>query len=117
MAADTDGIDPLRLVVALLAAFVLLPVVVMALMVPTMGMMGGWWMDGGSVGPRTGWALLVPVVWVVVLFVAGWLAYRAVTRRRMEGRDPALRELRKSYARGDLTTEEYEERREALREE
>ncbi|WP_336037978.1 SHOCT domain-containing protein [Halobacterium yunchengense] len=116
--AQSDS-DLLRVVVVLLAAFVLLPALAMALFVPMAGTMG--WMSGGHVGAaRSPLWLAMPLFWVVLVAALGYLAYRAVAgggSDRGEDRDPALEELRSAYARGDITDEEYERRRERLREE
>jgi putative membrane protein len=74
---------------------------------------GGMWADGGAL---PGWTFVVGVVLQLLFLavVAGgvYLAYRAVTDRDDE--DPALAELRVAYARGDLTDDEYERRRDVL---
>lgn len=82
------------------------------------GMMaGGMWGHGGTAAP--GWMVLVGtlsrVLVVVVLAGAGYLLYRAVTGDG--GSDSALEELRRAYARGELTDEEYDRRRERLQRE
>ena len=68
-------------------------------------------------GTTTPWWLLVVGVVVqlsllAALVVAGYLAFRALTDSTQE--DAALEELRRAYARGDLTDEEFERRRERL---
>ena len=100
--------DAVRILIGVLAALVLVPLLLVALMMPfgvmMMGYggynMGGWY--GGLFG-------LVPLL---VLVVLGWLGYRLLTGER--GRDPAVGELREAYARGELSTEEFEERLERL---
>lgn len=80
---------------------------------PTMGMGTG----GATAFP--GWlitaVLLLQVLVVAVVVAGGYLLYRAFVRS--SGDDSALEELRHAYARGDLTDEEYRERRETLRDE
>ncbi|MBP2252210.1 putative membrane protein [Halarchaeum solikamskense] len=106
--------DWLKAVLALGVLFVAAPVLAMLLFVPVMGGsgmygggMGGGGMYGGGMG---GWiGLLVPFG---ILPVLGYAVYRAFGTA--ERGDAALDELRAAYARGDLTTEEYEERRERL---
>ena len=77
---------------------------------------GGMW--GQWRGTVPGWMVLVGtlsrLVVVVMLVGAAYLLYRAVTD---EDADDALEELRRAYARGQLTDEEYERRRDRLREE
>lgn len=82
------------------------------------GMMAGGGMWGRGAPAVPGWMVLLgtlsQVLVVVVLAGAGYLLYRAVTDG---GGDSALEELRSAYARGDLSDEEYERRRERLRRE
>jgi len=81
-------------------------------------MMGGMW--GGHMwgdGAMPGWLAVVGIVMQLLFLAAlvggGYLVYRAVTGGASDV-DHALEELRLAYARGDLTDEEYEQRREAL---
>jgi putative membrane protein len=91
------------------------------------GMMGG--ATGGMWGPMhdgrmgagggagTGWwflAALWRLLFVAALVGGGYLLYRAASDGA--GRDPAIEEVRSAYARGDLSEEEYERRRERLEE-
>ena len=109
-----------RLILVALAVLLLLPVVTMLFAWPLMGM--GWWMHepvgptgpggfGGSATPT--WMLGFWVVGLVILVGGGYLLYRATTN---SSPDPALEELRRAYARGDLSDDEFEERRQRLRE-
>jgi len=83
----------------------------------------GWMMDGTAAGTGGwGWLLLASLWRLLVLAVlvgGGYLLYRAAVSDGTggAGADPAIRELRQAYARGDLTDEEYERRRERLEEE
>jgi putative membrane protein len=111
-----------RLAIVAIALLLLLPLLTMLFAWPLMGM--GWWMHGpvatdGQVGPG-GFGGTTPTwlfgFWIVGLLVvvgAGYLLYRGVSN---SGHDPALEELRRAYARGDLSDEEFEERRQRLRE-
>jgi len=74
---------------------------------------GGMW-DG--TGATWMWLLMVSIPLLVILAV-GYLLYSTVRQSSAERTDPALEELRTAYARGDLTDEEFEERRERLRRE
>lgn len=101
------GTDRLLELVVLIAAVVfLVPLVLMAWMMP----MAGGHMWNGAVGWQwaIGWGLSLLVVLAI-----GYAVYRVIAgdRRRT---DPAIEELRMSYARGDLSEEEFEERRERL---
>lgn len=110
----------LRLVLLVLAVLVLAPVLMMILAVPMMGLWGGMGYGGmmGGYGSYGGyspvWGFVLPLVWLVVLVVGGYLVFRRVGHGALRGTDPALEELRLAYARGDLTEEEYESRRSTL---
>ena len=116
MVADsTSGSDPLFRLVLIVVGFVLLaPLVLMLFFVPAMmGTMGGhgMWAGDGMANAWFWWAL-----WglgLLVLVGIGYLLYRGLlgdTSRR----DPAIEELRRAYARGDLTEDEFEERKRRL---
>lgn len=113
---DTEN-DLVRVLLAVVAVIVLVPVLMMVLMMPMMGMWSGGHMgDGGTGGMGAGTALW-PLMWLVPLAVVagiGYLVYRAVKRSADSVSDPAVEELRVAYARGDLTDEQFEERRERL---
>lgn len=123
---SSDGV--LRLVVIVIALVVLLPFLVMALFMPLMwgmgvwggGMMGGWgggMMGDWSGGMMAGWGLLSGVMllgWFLVLLGIGYLFYRGFLRAAPDRTDAALEELRMQYARGELSDEEFEERRSRL---
>lgn len=64
----------------------------------------GWW-------PLVG--MLVPLVFLLVLLGGGYLIFRRVAEHQ-SSHDPAMEELRTAYARGELSDQEYEERRERL---
>ena len=114
----SDSDDLLRVALVVLVLLVVTPILVMAVMAP---MMGVWW-AGGEMGPGMMYgdggagglwwvgAMLLPLL---VLAALGYAAYRLVSGG--EDTDAALEELRLAYARGDLTDEEYETRRERLR--
>lgn len=55
--------------------------------------------------------------WTGVLFLLGWALYRTVSGSSVSANgESAMDVLERSYASGALTTEEYEERKENLRE-
>lgn len=122
MASTVDN----RLVVL---GLILLGVVILA---PTLGMGfmgaghmgsgpwgGGMWGDGmwGDGGTVSVWAFLLAALSQLAFFgllaIGGYLLYRALLRDDRSG-DRALEELRLAYARGDLSEEEFERRRERL---
>ncbi|WP_458207902.1 SHOCT domain-containing protein [Haladaptatus sp. NG-SE-30] len=114
--ATTDTEDGLlRTVLIVLAVIVLVPMLMMFTM-PIMGMMG-WWgggMFGGGFSPL--WGIGMMLVWLIVFVGIGYFLYRGLVGGGDRGRitDPALEELRLAYARGELSEQEYEERRERL---
>ncbi len=106
--------DSLLRTIVLIAAIVLLaPFLFMMLAMPMMGMWGGghmWGWDGAGVGL----AWLLPWALFLLLFLGiGYLLYRAALGTDRKS-DAALEELRVAYARGDISSEEFEERRERL---
>lgn len=105
-----------RLVLLVLAVVVLAPLLVMSLAMPMMGMMGWWWHDGGTFGVAPWWGLVMAFGWLAVLLIVGYVVYRGLVggTRPAESTDPALEALRLAHARGDLTNEEFEERRAVL---
>ncbi|ELY65719.1 SHOCT domain-containing protein [Natrinema versiforme] len=118
MATDTRDTRLAAIVLVAIGVLVVLPMAFMGF--GTMGagpMMGGMWgheMWSGETAP--GWLPLVAVL-LQLLFVAavvggGYLVYRAIAGA--DDTDPALEELRLAYARGELSEEEYEQRRNAL---
>ncbi|MFC6838399.1 SHOCT domain-containing protein [Halomarina ordinaria] len=94
------------------ALIVVVPILLMVFMTPMMGMMG-WWGYQGAMPPQ--WSIGLPLLVLLVLLTVGYVIYRGITGGDQSGRDPALEELRSAYARGDLTDEEFETRRQRLR--
>jgi len=115
-ARTSDGL--LRIVVVVLGVLLLVPLLMMVFAMPMMGMMG-WW-DGGMMnGFSPLWGIGMLLLWLVVLLAIGYAIYRVLVGQVASGSgaDPALEELRMAYARGDLTDEEFEERRHKLQQE
>lgn len=118
MTENTDNTRLVTIVLAIVGAIVIFPILFMSL-----GMMGGMWGGGmwGSgmwaEGTVPGWVFVVGIVMRILFLAAliggGYLVYRAVTGSESDS-DQALEELRLAYARGELTDDEYEQRREAL---
>ncbi|MFC6987566.1 SHOCT domain-containing protein [Haloplanus sp. GCM10025708] len=110
----SDGL--LRIVLIVLAVIVLFPLLMMVFAMPMMGMMGWWWGGGIAGGLSPLWGIGMMLVWLVVLIGIGYLLYRGLVGgagSSLTG-DRALEELRVAYARGDLTDEEYEQRKDLL---
>jgi len=107
----SDGL--LRIVLIVLAVIVLFPLLMMVFAMPMMG----WWWGGGMTGGFSPlWGIGMMLVWLVVLVGIGYLLYRGLVGGVGSSltSDRALEELRVAYARGDLSDEEFEERRAKL---
>ena len=114
MAQQRTTDDTLKIVLIVLAIIVLGPMLMMFAF-PLMGMWGGGMMGGyGMYGGSSLWGIGMMLVWLVVLVGGGYLVYRWLSSGGGIAADPALEELRIAYARGDLTEEEYEQRRSKL---
>lgn len=118
MSSNTDGRQLGLILLAVVVALFVFPVLFMGLgMMGVGGMMGGAWgghmWDGGTTG---GWfpliGLVMQLLFLLALVGGAYLLYRAVAGD--DGQDHAIEELRSAYARGELSDEEYENRREAL---
>lgn len=118
MATDTFDTRLAAIVLVAIGALVVLPMTFMGLGTmgfgPMMGGPGGHGMWDGGTAP--GWlplaAVLLQLLFVAAVVVGGYLVYRAITGG--DDTDRALEELRVAYARGELSDEEYERRRDAL---
>lgn len=112
--SSADRPDATTVLLLILGAFVLLPLLMMG--IGFGGMMGYGGMMG-QYGGTSGWwpllGMLVPIVFLLVLVGGGYLLVRR-TSDTQTSRAPAMEELRMAYARGDLTAEEFEARRERL---
>ncbi|WP_137287706.1 SHOCT domain-containing protein [Halorussus salinisoli] len=112
--SSSNQLDTTTIVLLLLGAIILLPLLTMGMgfggMMGYGGMMGqyggtgGWW-------PFVG--MLVPLIFLLILLGGGYLVFRRMSETQTS-RNPAMEELRTAYARGDLTDEEFESRRERL---
>ena len=96
---------------ALVLLAVLVPLFVMILVMPMMGAGMGFW--NGTMGTTWPW-LLAWLVHLALFLGVGYVLYRALRGSTGRQRDPALEELRVAYARSDLSSEEFEERRRRL---
>lgn len=70
----------------------------------------GPWRDGG--GPPWFVGPLLLLTWLAIIAVVIWLVARSLRRREQSS---ALGIVAERYARGDISSEEYEERSEQLR--
>ncbi|MFB1063082.1 SHOCT domain-containing protein [Natrinema sp. H-ect4] len=112
--ASSNQLDTTTLILLILGAIIVLPMLMMGMGFG--GMMGYGGMMGGY-GTTSGWwplvGMLVQLVFLLVLLGGGYLVFRRVTDSR-SSRNPAMEELRTAYARGELTDEEFETRRDKL---
>lgn len=115
MTTNTTDRQLLWIVLAIVAALVIVPMFGMMGAGPMMGGMWGtgmWGADGVS-----GWMVIIgmgmQLLFLAVVVGAIYLGYRALTTQDASS-DPAVAELRAAYARGDLSDDEYERRRERL---
>ena len=115
MSSQHQGDSLLRIVLIVLTVIVLFPLLMMVFAMPMMGMMGWWW---GGGGPGTGvspiWGIGMMLLFLGVLLGVGYFLYRGLVGGQILEHDRALEELRTAYARGDLTDEEFEQRRQRL---
>lgn len=114
MASDDTLLQTLLIVIAVI---LLVPFLLMAITMPLMGMWGWGHMSNGGMWSGTGAAWMWLLMWLLVLAIVagiGYLLYRAINQPTGGDADTALEELRIAYARGELSDEEFEERRERL---
>lgn len=98
----SNFVDVVRVLLIGVAVIVLLPVLLMVFFAPAMGRHMGW---------NSGWNIAWLLPWLVLFLVIGYVVYRLSIQL---GEDDALKELRRAYARGDVTDEEFEKRRHRL---
>ena len=115
-ASRTEQRSWLRILIILAAIVLLAPLLMMAFMMPMMGMMGWWGVDGAA--PGTGVSMVgglgMLLFCLVILLGIGYVLYRLFTSLWPSVENPALEELRLAYARGELSQEEFEQRRDDL---
>jgi putative membrane protein len=119
MPNQTDDTQLVTVVLVIIGVFVIFPMIFMGFGMMGFGpMMDGMWGDGmWGGGPMPGWMFVVGIVMQLLFLTAivggGYLVYRVLTGEQTES-DKALEELRRAYARGELTDDEYEQRKERL---
>ncbi|WP_306061075.1 SHOCT domain-containing protein [Natronococcus wangiae] len=110
--SSSNQLDTTTLILLLLGVLIVLPLLTMGMGFG--GMMGYGGMMGWN-GATSGWwplvGMFVPLVFLLVLLGGGYLILQRATANHS---DPAMEELRKAYARGDLTDEEFQTRRDRL---
>ena len=81
---------------------------------------GGWGMMWPGMMAGFGWMWLMPILWIVFVGLIIWAIVAAVrTSHESKGSDSskaesALEMLKKRYARGEISKEEYEEKKKDL---
>ncbi|NHN42967.1 SHOCT domain-containing protein [Halorubellus sp. JP-L1] len=119
MPQNTSGTRLVTILLVVIGVFVVFPMLFMGFGMMGFGpMMGGMWGSGmWADGTTSGWMFVVGIAMQVLFLAAlvggGYLIYRAVAVDERDS-DRALEELRLAYARGEVTDEEYEQRRAAL---
>lgn len=111
---STDSL--LRAVLFTVLALLLFPVLMMIVMMPLMGVTGWSHMSGYGMWDGTGgWVAMLFMILVplVVLVGIGYVVSQILTQSEDHTSD-AIEELRMAYARGDLSDEEFEKRRDRL---
>lgn len=95
-----------------LGVFVSLPLLMMGIVMPVMVLTGSGLMSVRTNSLETIFLFLLPIG---VLLSVGYLLYVRGDARPEPKTDDALDELRAAYARGDVSDEEFETRRDRLR--
>jgi len=114
MTTNTTDRQLVGIVLAIVAVLIILPAFVMGFgMMGTGPMTSGMWGASGASGWMPIIGLGMQLLFVAVIVGAVYLGYQGVTTQDGSG-DPAVAELRAAYARGDLSDDEYERRRERL---
>ncbi|ELY63522.1 SHOCT domain-containing protein [Natrinema versiforme] len=119
MPDKTDETRLITIVLIVIGAFVFFPMLFMGFGMMGVGpMMGGTWsghMWGDGTIPT--WMFIagniMQLLFLTALIGGGYLIYQAIAGNENNS-DQALEELRLAYARGELSDDEYEQRREAL---
>ncbi len=112
MATDNSLI---RLLLIVIATILFFSILMIAFAMPMMGLWG-WghmWNGGGASWMWIG-MMILPILLILVI---GTFIYKTIHQTENRRTDPALEELRMAYARGDLSDEEFEKRRDRLEEE
>lgn len=97
----------------ILATLLAIPLVIMGVLMPLIVLVKG----GQMMGAVGGLGMVVPIVPLTILVALAYILY-TYSGGSDEGRQKtgsSLEELRSAYARGDLSDEEFENRRDRLR--
>lgn len=118
MTENTNNSQIVTIILIVVGALVIFPMFFMGFgMMGTGPMMGGMWGGGMWGDGTTSWMFIAGIVMQLLFLAAllggGYLVYRAIASSENDS-NQALEELRVAYARGNLTDDEYEQRRETL---
>lgn len=97
-----------------LAILIILP---MVLGLVSGGQSGGWGMMGPGIMGGWGWMWFMPVLWLLFLGLIIWAivaAVRGTGTSTGSSENSALEVLKKRYARGEISKEEFEEKKKDL---
>ncbi|MFC6965093.1 SHOCT domain-containing protein [Halocatena marina] len=105
-----------HVLIIIVALILLIPLLMMVFMMPMTGVMG-WWTNApdSSIEMFSLWGIGMMLLFLLALFGTGYLIYWMFSRRSFGVDDPALEELRLTYARGEISQDEFEQRQEDLR--
>lgn len=101
-----------QVVIIGLVIILLTPLLLMMVMMAMMVIMGGMGGNGTMTMSPIG-SLIMMLGGFFVLLAVGYVLYRAL-RGAAKNTDPAMEELRIAYARGDMSKEEFEQRKKDL---
>lgn len=119
MPENTDDTRLITVLLVIIGALVFFPIIFMSFGMlgvgPMMGGMwgGGMWGDGTMSGWMVGTGIVLQLLFIAVLVGGAFLTYKTIASTGSDG-DQALEELRLAYARGELTEDEYEQRKDTL---
>lgn len=108
--------DTTRTILLVVLAVLAIPVVMMLVMMPMMGAVGWSHMHGGMWDGSSGWAAMMGLMVLPLLIIIGigYLLYQSLGTEGDGRSDEAIEELRRAYARGEISDEEFENRRTRL---
>ncbi|MEF8824879.1 MAG: SHOCT domain-containing protein [Halapricum sp.] len=105
---------PIRLAL-LIAILVLLPLLLVLFVLELMDVVLIWILTRTARSLPIVWAFALMVLLLVAVLGLGYVFSRSIESVATSRLDPALEELRIAYARGEITREEFRERRTVLR--
>ena len=107
--------DTLVLLALLIAILVLLPLLLVLFVLELLDVVLIWILTRTARSFPIVWAFALMFLLLVAVLGLGYVFSRSIESVATSRPDPALEELRVAYARGEITREEFEERRTVLR--